>query len=62
MTSSFEIFINTIKTLTGSQGNCTRAYNTYLNMTDAEKVNLESYINSNKKYNNSIDVILDLEG
>lgn len=60
--TSFEIFINTIKSLAGSQGCYTRAYNTYLDMSDAEKANLENYINLNKKYNDSIDVIMDLEG
>lgn len=62
MTSSFEIFIDTIRGLAGSQGCYTRAYNAYLNMTDAEKVNLENYINLNKKYDDSLDVVLDLEG
>lgn len=62
MKSSFEIFINTVKTLAGSKGYYTRAYNTYLNMTDTEKINLENYINLNKKYNDAVDVILDLEG
>lgn len=38
------------------------AYNTYLNMSDTEKSNLENYINLNKSYNDSIDVIMDLEG
>lgn len=60
--TSFEIFINTIKSLAGSQGYYTRAYNTYLNMSDTEKSNLENYINLNKSYNDSIDVIMDLEG
>lgn len=60
--TSFEIFINTIKSLAGSQGCYTRAYNTYLDMSDAEKVNLENYINLNKSYKDSIDVIMDLEG
>lgn len=60
--TSFEIFINTIKSLAGSQGYYTRTYNTYLNMSDTEKSNLENYINLNKSYNDSIDVIMDLEG
>ena len=60
--TSFEVFIDTIEKLACSQGFYTRAYNTYLNMTDAEKINLENYINSNKKYSDSIDVIMDLEG
>ena len=60
--TSCEIFINTIKSLAGSQGRYTRAYNTYLDMSDAEKANLENYINLNKKYNDSIDVVMDLEG
>lgn len=60
--TSFEIFINTIEKLAGSQGFYTRAYDTYLNMTDDEKLNLENYINLNKKYDDSIDVIMDLEG
>lgn len=59
--TSFEIFINTIKTLAGSQGCYTRAYNTYLSMSDTEKIYLENYINLNKKYNDAVDVILDLE-
>lgn len=62
MKSSFEIFINTVKILAGSQGCYTRAYDEYLNMTDTEKINLENYINLNKKYDDAIDVILDLEG
>lgn len=60
--TSFEIFINTIKSLAGSQGYYTRAYNTYLDMSDAEKEILENYINLNKSYKDSIDVIMDLEG
>lgn len=60
--TSFEIFINTIKSLAGSQGYYARAYNTYLDMSDTEKVNLENYINLNKKYNDAVDVIMDLEG
>lgn len=60
--TSFEIFVNTIKSLARSQGYYTRAYNTYLNMSDTEKSNLENYINLNKSYNDSIDVIMDLEG
>lgn len=60
--ASFEIFIDTIKNLANSQGYYARAYNTYLDMTEEEKINLENYINLNKKYDDSIDVILDLEG
>ena len=60
--NSFEIFINTIKNLAGSQGCYTRTYNSYLNMSDTEKINLRNYINLNKSYNDSVDVILDLEG
>lgn len=60
--TSFEIFIDTIEKLAGSQGFYTRAYSTYLDMTEEEKINLENYINLNKKYNDSIDVIMDLEG
>lgn len=33
-----------------------------LNMSQFEKENLENYINLNKKYKDSIDVIMDLEG
>lgn len=60
--TSFEIFINTIRSLAGSQGCYERAYNTYLNMSDTEKINLRNYINLNKSYKDSIDVIMDLEG
>lgn len=60
--TSFEIFIDTIKKLAGSQGYYTRVYNAYLNMSDFEKVILENYINLNKNYKDSIDVIMDLEG
>lgn len=60
--TSFEIFINTIKTLSRSQGFYTRAYNTYLDMTEEERINLENYINLHKNYKNSIDVVMDLEG
>lgn len=60
--TSFEIFIDTIEKLADSQGFYTRVYSTYLDMTEEEKINLENYINLNKKYNDSIDVIMDLEG
>jgi hypothetical protein len=60
--TSFEVFRSTIEKLSGSQGYYARAYNTYLDMTEEEKINLENYINLNKKYNDSIDVIMDLEG
>lgn len=62
MKTSFEIFINTIKSLAGSQGCYTCAYNAYQSMSDTEKINLENYINLNKNYKDSIDVIMDLEG
>lgn len=60
--TSFEIFIDTIEKLAGSQRYYTRVYNTYLNMTDTEKINLRNYINLNKSYKDGVDVILDLEG
>lgn len=60
--TSFEIFIDTIKNLANSQGYYARAYSTYLDMTEEEKINLENYINLNKRYKDSVDVILDLEG
>lgn len=60
--TSFEVFINTIEKLAGSQGCYARAYYAYLDMSDTEKIILENYINLNKKYKDSIDVIMDLEG
>ena len=60
--TSFEVFRSTIEKLSGSDGCYTRAYYTYLNMSDFEKVILENYINLNKNYKDSIDVIMDLEG
>lgn len=36
--TSFEIFIDTIEKLAGSQRYYTRVYNMYLNMTDTEKL------------------------
>lgn len=60
--TSFEVFRSTIEKLSGSQGYYVRAYNTYLDMTEEEKINLENYINLNKNYKDSIDVVMGLEG
>lgn len=60
--TSFEISIDTIKNLADSQGYYARAYSTYLDMTEEEKINLENYVNLDKRYKDSVDVILDLEG
>lgn len=35
---------------------------TMTKMTEEEKVNLKNYINLNKSYKDSIDVVMDLEG
>ena len=60
--TSFEVFRSTIEKLSIYDGWYTSAYYAYLNMSDFEKVILENYINLNKNYKDSIDVIMDLEG
>lgn len=60
--TSFEIFINTIKTLAGSQGFYTRLQNQIEDMSQEELNTLEHMINTTKNYKDSIDVIMDLEG
>lgn len=60
--NSFEIFINTIKSLAGSQGFYTRLQNQIEDMSQEELSTLEYMINTTKNYKDSIDVIMDLEG
>ncbi len=60
--TSFEIFIDTIKKLSGSQGFYTRLQNQIENMSQEELNTLEYTINTTKSYKDSIDVVMDLEG
>ncbi len=63
MTTNFEMVLSTVKMLSNSQGFYSRLQNTIDNWSDDEYKKAEKYFNSlPNKFNDSVDVVMFLEG
>ena len=56
--NNYELFFNTIKTLSNSQGHYGRLLNSLINMNEDERIEL---INPLPIFNNAVDVVIWLE-
>ena len=56
--NNYELFFNTIKTLSNSQGYYERLFNTLINMNEDERLEL---INNLPTFNDAVDVVMWLE-
>ena len=56
--NNYELFFNTIKTLSNSQGHYERLFNSLINMNKDERLEL---INNLPSFNDTLDVIMWLE-
>ena len=56
--NNYELFFNTIKTLSNSQGSYGRLLNTLINMNEDERLEL---INNLPTFNDTLDVVMWLE-
>ena len=61
MITNYEIFKNTIQSLSTAQGFYSRLYNDFLNWTDEEKQNAEKVLNDLPQWHDSVDCVLFLE-
>lgn len=61
MITNYEIFQDTIKTLSTSQGFYSRLYNDFLNWNDEERENAERVLNDLPQWKDSVDCVLFLE-
>ena len=60
--SNFKMFLNTVQTLSGSQGFYSRLQRNIDNWSDEERLQAEEYFNSlPQRFNDNVDVILFLE-
>ena len=60
--TNFNLFMDTVKTIKGSQGFYSRLYSQIEAMDELELQELENYLNSlPRQFNNAVDVILFLE-
>ena len=61
MITNYEIFKNTIKGLSTSQGFYSRLYRDFLNWSDEERENAERVLNDLPQWKDSVDCVLFLE-
>ena len=61
MITNYEIFVNTLETLSTSQGFYSRRYAEFLSWSDEEKENIKKGLNSLDQWNDSVDCVLFLE-
>lgn len=61
MITNYEIFVNTLKTLSTSQGFYSRRYAEFLSWSDEEKENIKKGLNSLDQWHDSVDCVLFLE-
>ena len=61
MITNYEIFQDTIKTLSTSQGFYSRLYNDFLNWNDEERENAERVLNNLPQWKDNVDCVLFLE-
>lgn len=61
MKTNFEIFKETIASLSSSQGFYSRLYNDFLNWSDEELQNAEKALNQMTQWKDSVDCVLFLE-
>lgn len=59
--TNYEIFQDTIKTLSTSQGFYSRLYRDFLNWNDEERENAERVLNDLPQWKDSVDCVLFLE-
>lgn len=61
MITNYEIFKNTIQSLSTSQGFYSRLYRDFLNWSDEERENAERVLNDLPQWKDSVDCVLFLE-
>ena len=61
MITNYEIFKNTIQSLSTSQGCYSRLYNDFLLWSEEEKANAKKVLNDLPQWNDSVDCVLFLE-
>ena len=61
MITNYEIFQNTIQSLSTSQGFYSRLYNDFLNWNDEEKQNAKKVLNDLPQWKDTVDCVLFLE-
>ena len=59
--SNFEMFLKTINSLRSSQGFYSRLANRVEEMSSEERADLESYLNAQTPFKDSLDVVMFLE-
>lgn len=61
MITNYEIFKNTIQSLSTAQGFYSRLYNDFLNWSDEERENAEKVLNDLPQWKDNVDCVLFLE-
>ena len=61
MITNYEIFKNTIQSLSTSQGFYSRLYNDFLNWSDEERENAKKVLNDLPQWKDNVDCVLFLE-
>jgi hypothetical protein len=62
MTTNYEMFLDTVSTLAGSQGFYSRLQTQINNWTEEQKEQAKNYWNSKRQFKDSVDLVLFLEG